>query len=73
MRLNDVIMKCKILNLLLSWLLWLAVFAVGKVGFMLYNSGEHPFAAGDVLDVLLHGLSMDMSRRLTSPLCLGCC
>lgn len=50
-----------------------AVFAVGKVGFMLYNSGEHPFAAGDVLEVLLHGLSMDMSRRLTSPLCLGCC
>lgn len=50
-----------IVYLLLSFLLWLAVFAVGKVGFMLYNSGESAFGAGDVADVLWHGLSMDMT------------
>lgn len=50
-----------LLYLFCSWLLWLAVFAAGKVGFMLYNRAENPFAFGDVVDVLRHGLSMDMS------------
>lgn len=50
-----------LLYLFCSWLLWLAVFAAGKVGFMLYNRTENPFAFGDVVDVLRHGFSMDMS------------
>lgn len=51
----------KLIFLLFTWILWLATFAVGKVGFMLYNQAENPFGAGDVLDVLRHGLSMDMT------------
>lgn len=51
----------KITYLFLSWILWLATFAVGKVGFMLYNRADNPFGFGDVVDVLRHGLSMDSS------------
>lgn len=51
----------KLTYLLLSWVLWLATFAAGKVGFMLYNHTDHTFGAGDVIDVLRHGLSMDMT------------
>lgn len=51
----------KFTYLLVSWLVWLAVFAAGKVGFMLYNADAGSFSVGDVADVLRHGLSMDMS------------
>lgn len=51
----------KLTYLLLTWILWLVVFAAGKVGFMLYNLGDNPFTAGDVFDVIRHGFSMDMS------------
>ncbi|MDO4211252.1 MAG: sulfatase-like hydrolase/transferase [Bacteroidales bacterium] len=51
----------KLTYLLLTWILWLVVFAAGKVGFMLYNLAENSFTAGDVFDVVRHGFSMDMS------------
>ena len=54
-------MKHKLLYLFSSWIAWILTFALGKVGFMLYNRAENPFSAGDVFDVVRHGLSQDMS------------
>lgn len=54
-------MKCKLRYLFCSWIAWILTFALGKVGFMLYNRVENPFALRDVLDVLYYGLSMDMT------------
>lgn len=53
-------MKRKLTHLALSWAVWLAAFAVGKVGFMLYNKTE-AITAGDAFDVLRHGFSQDVT------------
>lgn len=53
-------MKRKLTHLALSWVMWLAAFAVGKVGFVLYNKTE-AITAGDIFDVLRHGFSQDMT------------
>ncbi len=37
---------------------------VSKVCFMFYNAEGHPFTTGDVVDVLHHGLSLDLSMGL---------
>lgn len=54
-------MKRRLLYIFCSWIAWILTFALGKVGFMLYNRAENPFSFHDVTDVLRHGLSMDMS------------
>lgn len=57
-------MKQRIRYLLKFYLLTVVIFIVGKVGFMLCNASGHPFSTGDVLDVLRHGLSLDLSMAL---------
>ncbi len=39
----------------------LLVFALGKVLFMLYNYSHEPFSLRDLLEVWVHGLTMDLS------------
>ncbi len=41
--------------------LFMFFFALGKAGFLLYNSGTEAATLSDALDVWLHGLSMDLS------------
>lgn len=53
------------LCLLFNTYLWtVAVFAFAKVGFMLSCLHDHSFSAGDVMDVILHGLTLDLSTAL---------
>ena len=42
----------------------LLVFVVAKVVFMLCNHGDYAFGAGDVWQVVWHGLSLDLSTAL---------
>ena len=57
-------MKERLLYLLKSYALTVAVFLVAKVAFMLLCREGHAFSAGDVWDVLMHGLSLDLSTAL---------
>ncbi len=54
-------LKSILLFLLSTFAFWLLVFMVGKLLFLGYNAAEYPWSAGDVRDVLWHGLSMDAS------------
>jgi phosphoglycerol transferase MdoB-like AlkP superfamily enzyme len=40
------------------------LFIVAKVLFMCFNGQDHSFSAGDVVDVVWHGLSLDLSTSL---------
>lgn len=51
----------RILFLLRALVVCLVLFALGKVGFMLYNASIEPFSASDTMKVLWHGISMDAS------------
>ena len=57
-------MKQRVLFLLRSYLLTVVFFLGAKVVFLFANRGEHPFEAGDVADVLRHGMSLDLSTAL---------
>ncbi len=57
-------MKQRILYLLEVYLLTVVIFIAGKLGFMWYNAGGHPFTAMDIVDVIRHGLSLDLSMGL---------
>ena len=46
------------------YLLTVVVFIIAKVVFMWANSEDHTFTSGDVLDVVRHGLSLDLSTGL---------
>ena len=46
------------------YLLTVLWFIAAKVAFMLCNAAVNPFTAGDVVDVILHGLSLDLSTAL---------
>lgn len=54
-------MRSRLRFLVLLLLIVLSTFLVGKVAFMLYNASISPFGCRDVVDVLWHGLSMDLS------------
>ncbi len=57
-------MKGRLLYLLRFYVLTVAIFLLAKVAFMLCNTGAGTFSAGDVFDVLRHGLSLDLSTAL---------
>lgn len=57
-------MKERLLYLIKYYLLTVVIFIAAKVGFMLMNGGDHPFATGDMTDVVWHGLSLDLSTAL---------
>lgn len=57
-------MKERLGYLIKFYLLTLVIFIIAKVGFMLMNGGDHPFVTGDTIDVIWHGLSLDLSTAL---------
>ena len=54
-------MRQRALYLLRFYLATLLFFVVGKVGFMLYHHGGHDFSLSDMMQVIGHGLSLDLS------------
>lgn len=57
-------MRCRVSFLLRFYLLTVLLFIAAKVSFMLFNSGGHDFSVADVLQVVWHGLSLDLSTAL---------
>ena len=57
-------MRGRVLFLIKTYLWTVVVFAIAKIGFMLYCREGHPFGWSDVWDVLYHGLSLDLSTAL---------
>jgi phosphoglycerol transferase MdoB-like AlkP superfamily enzyme len=57
-------MRGRLLYLTRCLLLTVLTFVTAKVVFMLCHAADHPFAVGDVLDVVRHGLSLDLSTAL---------
>lgn len=57
-------MKERVLYLVKFYVATLLFFLVAKIGFMLYHHGGHDFTFTDMLQVLGHGLSLDLSTSL---------
>ena len=57
-------MKRRVLYLVSIFLLTMLIFMLAKVVFMLCNLGSQQFSVGDVLSVLAHGFSLDVSTSL---------
>lgn len=57
-------MRQRLWYLLKVNILLLLIFVVAKMLFMFFNHEGHDFSAGDVCDVLRHGLSLDFSTSL---------
>ena len=57
-------MKERILYLLKTYLWTVAVFIAAKMVFMLFCREGHDFTMGDVSDVVVHGLTLDLSTAL---------
>ena len=57
-------MRRRVLFLIRTYLWTVAVFIVAKIAFMFYCREGHDFSFGDVMDVLQHGLSLDLSTAL---------
>ena len=57
-------MRQRLGYLIKFYLLTVVIFIAAKVGFMLISGGDHPFAMGDVFDVIWHGFSLDLSTAL---------
>jgi len=57
-------MKQRALYLIEHYLLTVLIFIIAKLVFMLCNQDGHQFTVGDVWDVVVHGLSLDLSTAL---------
>ena len=57
-------MKERVLFLLKFFLLTVMIFIVGKCGFMVYNHDAATWTMADMLEVIGHGLSLDVSTAL---------
>ena len=57
-------MRQKALYLLKFYVATLLFFVAAKIGFMLYQHGGHDFTFTDMLQVIGHGLSLDLSTSL---------
>ncbi len=57
-------MKERVLYLLKFYVATLFFFVVAKIGFMFYHYGGHDFTFSDMLQVIGHGLSLDLSTSL---------
>ena len=57
-------MKKRVAYLLKFYLLTVLLFILAKVAFMICNATDNPFAVGDVVDVVFHGISLDLSTAL---------
>lgn len=57
-------MKCRVKFLLQTYLWTVIVFVLAKVAFMLFCHEGHEFTLGDMIQVIWHGLSLDLSTSL---------
>lgn len=57
-------MKCRVKFLLQTYLWTVIVFILAKVAFMLFCREGHEFTFGDIIQVIWHGLSLDLSTSL---------
>ena len=57
-------MRCRVKFLLSTYLLTILLFVVAKVAFMLMNHEGHSLTATDMMEVIWHGLSLDLSTAL---------
>ena len=57
-------MGARIIYLIRTYLLTVMIFIVAKPVFMFYNRAGHPFSFRDVVDVVWHGLTLDLSTAL---------
>ena len=57
-------MKCRVKFLVQIYLWTVLVFIMAKVAFMLFCREGHEFAFGDMVQVVWHGLSLDLSTAL---------
>ena len=57
-------MRQRLLYLMKVYILTVAIFIAAKLVFMLANYEGHAFTAGDIWQVLWHGLSLDLSTSL---------
>lgn len=57
-------MRQRLLYLIKVYLLTLTLFVIAKIVFMIFNYAGHPFTASDMIDVIIHGLSLDLSTSL---------
>ena len=57
-------MKNRLLYLAKTYLLTILLFVVAKVAFMQFCHEGHNFTAGDMAEVIWHGLSLDLSTAL---------
>ena len=57
-------MKQRAFYLLETFLLTVLIFIIAKVVFMLCNADEQTFSFGDMLEVIWHGLTLDLSTAL---------
>lgn len=57
-------MRQRLLYLLRFYLLTVLTFIAAKIVFMLCHAADHPFSASDVLEVISHGVSLDLSTAL---------
>ena len=57
-------MRQRVLYLLKFYLVTVCIFVVAKIFFMLYNQSNHDFSFIDILQVVRHGASLDLSTSL---------
>lgn len=57
-------MRNRVSYIIFSFIALTVTFVAAKAVFMLYNGGAHPFTFGDLCDVIVHGLTLDMSTAL---------
>ena len=57
-------MRCRVSFLLKTYLWTVVLFILAKVVFMLSCQEGHPFSAGDMWQVISHGLTLDLSTAL---------
>jgi phosphoglycerol transferase MdoB-like AlkP superfamily enzyme len=57
-------LKERVIYLLKFYVATVLLFVVAKGGFMLYNHGRHDFSFSDVIQVIGHGMSLDLSTSL---------
>ena len=57
-------MKERVLYLIKIYLMTVVIFVMAKVVFMVANYNGHPFGIRDVWDVVVHGLSLDLSTSI---------
>jgi phosphoglycerol transferase MdoB-like AlkP superfamily enzyme len=57
-------MRQRLLYLIKTYLLTVIIFIVAKIAFMLLNHAGHEFTAYDMMNVIRHGMTLDLSTSL---------